>query len=216
MLAESTFIMSISLPKFHLPQNPIKKPGLVTSLVATTVTALTQLPVHAQQVVELPATFVCTETTARGNKFEYSQTIHTTQAFNTFKKWCAGEIPGPDHQYVTNGVFSVKGNQPSATIQHPQTIPTPPAPNTTLNVYAAQCEYSKPWTDTHGNPSNTHERVYTYSQPFTNSTPNGVALVESVRHFCLGQNGKFSVKDITTSNYTNEASTTYKDRRINH
>lgn len=216
--------MSISLPQFHLPQNPVKKISAFIGLAGlTTVSTLGQLPAHAQQlanhtrqqVVELPATFVCTETTARGNKFEYEQIIHTKKALDIYKKWCAGEIPGPDHQYVTNGVLTVQGNRPSTGIQHPQTLPTPPVSNTTFNVYAAQCGYSKPWTDAHGNPSRTHERFFTYtSQPFNNQTPNAVAIVESAKNFCTERNGTFSVENFTGRQIP--PTTTYIDRQINN
>jgi hypothetical protein len=213
--------MSISLSNVRLPQNPIKKISTLAGLAAATV--FTHLPAQAEQVanhvrqqgVELPATVVCTETTARGTQFQYQQAIHTRQAFNKFKQWCAGEIAGPDHKFVENGVLSVLG-QERPTVTPPRTIPTPPPQNTTLNVYAAQCTYSKPWTDTHGNPINTHERVYTYSQPFHNQTLNAVGLVESVRNFCKGLNGKFTVIGIPANQQTNEATTTYIDRRINN
>jgi hypothetical protein len=213
--------MSISLSNVRLPQNPIKKIGTLAGLAAATV--FTHLPAQAEQVanhvrqqgVELPATVVCTETTARGTQFQYQQAIHTPQAFNTFRQWCAGEIAGPDHKFVENGVLSVLG-QERPTVTPPRTIPTPPAQNTTLNVYAAQCTYSKPWIGEHGNPSGT-ERVFTYTgQPFTKQTPNreAIAIVESVKNFCTDLNGNFTVIGISGNQQTN--TTTYIDRRINN
>jgi hypothetical protein len=210
--------MSISLSNVRLPQNPIKKIGTLAGLAVATV--FTHLPAQAEQVanhvqeqgIKLPATVVCAESTG-GTELKYQRTIHTPQAFKTFEQWCAGKIPGSDHKFVENGVLSVLG-QERPTVTPPRTIPTPPPQNTTLNVYAAQCTYSKSWIGEHGNPSGT-ERVFTYTgQPFTKQTPNAVAIVESVKNFCTDLNGNFTVIGISGNQQTN--TTTYIDRRINN
>lgn len=199
--------MSISLPQFHVSQNPIKKPGLVASLVATTAAAFTQLPVHAQQITNHPTgqsnqwerivkgvteltptgTFFCVGTTPTGGDLYIKQTINNVHGFSNsvrefreFQENCYKQL---EH---TNGLF--KQREQSTT-----TIPTNLPPVSQPSI--AECTFGLRWS----HPS-TKVDVYKTLVPYTEA--NKTVNVQIAQDDCNNKNGILRYRPATGTENT--------------